>query len=74
MTGFRCKNRKLTLLIDDGSTDRSGEICDDYAAKDPRIRVIHKSNEGISASRNLDLSKAAGEFMLFVDSDEKRTI
>ena len=48
------------LLIDDGSTDRSGEICDRYAARDNRIRVFHKPNGGVSSARNMGLDNACG--------------
>lgn len=58
------------LLIDDGSTDRSGEICDEYAKKDTRIRVFHTKNRGVSAARNLGLDNAKGEWISFVDSDD----
>lgn len=58
------------LLIDDGSTDSSGAICDDYAAKDPRVRVFHKENGGVSSARNLGLDNAQGEWITFVDSDD----
>ncbi len=58
------------LLIDDGSPDRCGEICDEYARKDQRIRVFHTENQGISAARNLGLHEAKGEFIGFVDSDD----
>ena len=58
------------LLIDDGSTDRSGEICDKYAGKDSRIRVFHEKNEGVSASRNKGLEMASGRYVNFVDSDD----
>lgn len=58
------------ILIDDGSPDNSGIICDDYAAKDNRIRVIHKQNAGVSAARNDGLDVATGEFITFVDSDD----
>lgn len=51
------------LLIDDGSKDKSGDICDEYAAKDARIRVFHKDNGGVSSARNLGLVKANGEFI-----------
>ena len=54
------------LLIDDGSTDRSGEICDEYAKKDARIRVFHKENSGVSAARNLGLDNAKGELVLLI--------
>ena len=58
------------LLIDDGSTDRSGAICDEYAAKDKRVRVFHKENGGVSLARNLGLDEAKGEWIEFVDSDD----
>ena len=58
------------LLIDDGSTDGSGAICDGYAAKDSRIRVFHKENGGVSSARNLGLDSAHGEWITFVDSDD----
>ena len=58
------------ILIDDGSPDRCGEICDEYAAKDPRIRVIHKENQGVSAARNAGLDVATGTYIGFVDSDD----
>lgn len=58
------------LLINDGSPDRSGEICDEYAAKDCRIRVFHKSNGGVCSARNVGLDNARGEWIMFVDSDD----
>lgn len=58
------------LLIDDGSPDDSGRICDEYALKDPRIRVLHKENGGVSSARNLGLDNACGEYVTFVDSDD----
>ena len=58
------------LLIDDGSTDNSGEICDHYAQKDSRVKVIHKDNEGVSSARNIGLDQAKGEWITFVDSDD----
>ena len=58
------------LLIDDGSTDGSGAICDEYASKDYRIKVIHKNNEGVSMARNAGLAAASGEYIGFVDSDD----
>ena len=61
------------LLIDDGSTDESGKICDSYAQKDHRIRVFHLSNGGVSKARNIGLSEAKGEFVTFLDSDDMWT-
>lgn len=58
------------LLIDDGSPDKSGEICDEYAARDVRIRVFHKTNGGVSSARNLGIEEAKGEWIMFVDSDD----
>ena len=58
------------LLIDDGSPDRSGEICEEYARQDSRIRVIHQANQGISGARNTGLDAASGEYIQFVDSDD----
>lgn len=58
------------LLIDDGSTDQSGEMCDQYCAKDERFHVIHKKNEGIAAARNDGMDRAKGEFFYFIDSDD----
>ena len=51
------------LLIDDGSLDNSGKICDEYAEKDSKIRVFHKENGGVSSARNLGLDNAKGEFI-----------
>ena len=58
------------LLVDDGSTDTSGAICDGYAAKDSRVRVFHQANSGVSASRNLALDQARGDYLQFLDSDD----
>lgn len=58
------------ILIDDGSTDRSGEICDSYAEKDSRIMVIHKTNGGQAESRNVGIRQAQGKYIGFVDSDD----
>lgn len=58
------------ILVDDGSTDNSGAICDEYARTDTRIKVIHKENGGLSAARNTGLDIARGEFIGFVDSDD----
>lgn len=58
------------LLIDDGSTDRSSCICDEYASKDSRVRAIHTANNGVSHARNVGIEMACGEFITFVDSDD----
>lgn len=58
------------ILVDDGAKDRSGAICDEYAAKDPRIKVIHKENGGLSSARNAGLDMAEGTYIAFVDSDD----
>ena len=58
------------LAVDDGSKDRSGEICDEYALKDPRIRVIHKENGGAPSARNTAIPQAQGKYMYFMDSDD----
>ena len=58
------------LLIDDGSPDRSGAICDQYAEQDARVRVIHKENGGVSTARNAGLDAAVGDYITFVDSDD----
>lgn len=58
------------LLIDDGSTDSSGAICDKYAAEDKRIKVVHKPNTGVSDSKNIALDMARGEYVMFLDSDD----
>lgn len=58
------------ILVDDGSPDNSGIICDEYAAKDDRITVIHQENSGVSSARNTALCRATGEYIVFVDSDD----
>lgn len=58
------------LLVDDGSTDQSGEICDSYAKTDKRIKVIHKQNGGVSTARNAGLLNSSGEYIGFIDSDD----
>ena len=58
------------LLIDDGSPDRCGVICDEYALADPRIKVIHQANGGLSAARNAGLDIASGDLIAFADSDD----
>ena len=74
----RCVNSLLAqsysdfelILVDDGSPDNCGNICEEYAAKDKRIRVIHKENGGLSDARNVGLGIAKGEYIAFVDSDD----
>ena len=63
------KNLEI-ILIDDGSPDNCGKICDEYAKKDNRIKVIHKENGGLSSARNAGLDIAKGEYISFVDSDD----
>lgn len=58
------------ILIDDGSTDSSGAICDEWQRKDVRIKVFHKANEGLSATRNFALDKVNGDYIAWVDSDD----
>lgn len=58
------------LLVDDGSPDRCGEICDEYAGKDKRVRVFHQENAGLSCARNKGLEHASGTYIAFVDSDD----
>ena len=58
------------ILIDDGSTDGSGQICDQFAQRDARIKVFHQANAGVSASRNLGLAKASGQLIGFTDADD----
>lgn len=58
------------ILVNDGSTDNSGIICDQYASKDSRIRVIHKENGGLSDARNAGLNEAKGEYISFIDGDD----
>ena len=74
----RCVNSVLNqtysdleiILVDDGSTDNSGKICDELKNKDNRIIVIHQENQGLSAARNAGIAKALGEYIAFVDSDD----
>ena len=61
------------LLINDGSSDKSGEICDKFALKDDRIKVFHKKNGGVSSSRNLGINNAQGKWIMFIDSDDEIT-
>lgn len=67
-----CQNYKdiEIILVDDGSIDRSGEICDEYSKKDSRVITIHKKNGGVSSARNVGLKSAKGDFITFCDSDD----
>lgn len=58
------------ILVNDGSKDESGDICDEYAQRDARVRVFHKKNGGVSSARNLGLDESRGEWIAFVDSDD----
>lgn len=58
------------ILINDGSTDSSGKICDDYAGRDKRVKVIHQNNQGLSYARNVGTLKANGEWIFYLDSDD----
>lgn len=69
ITAQTYKNLEI-LLVDDGSTDGTGELCDSLAGEDARIRVFHKENGGSSSARNLGISQAKGEYLGFVDSDD----
>lgn len=63
------KNLEI-ILVDDGSKDRSGEICEEYAKKDCRVKVIHKENGGLSSARNAGMDIATGKYIIFVDADD----
>lgn len=63
------KNLEI-IVVDDGSTDNTGKICDEYANKDSRINVIHQENEGLSSARNAALDIMTGEYIAFIDSDD----
>ncbi|MBQ9686737.1 MAG: glycosyltransferase family 2 protein [Oscillospiraceae bacterium] len=58
------------LLVDDGSTDESGAICDEYAARDKRVRVFHKANGGLMSARRCAIERAGGDYCVFLDSDD----
>lgn len=63
------KNLEI-ILVDDGSPDKSGEMCDEYAKKDDRIKAVHKENGGLSSARNAGIDAASGKYICFVDSDD----
>ena len=58
------------ILVDDGSTDRSPQLCDEWAGKDPRIKVVHQQNGGLSAARNTGIELSKGDYITFIDSDD----
>ena len=58
------------ILVDDGSKDASGNICDEFAGNDMRIRAIHQKNTGLSAARNIGIDVAQGKYIMFIDSDD----
>ena len=58
------------IVVDDGSTDESGKICDEIAKRDSRVTVIHKDNAGLSSARNIGIQVASGKYIAFVDSDD----
>ena len=69
ITGQTYKNLEI-ILVDDGSPDRCGEICEEYARNDKRITVYHKENGGLSDARNYGMARSHGEYITFVDSDD----
>ena len=58
------------ILVDDGSTDNSGSICEEYAVIDKRVRVFHQVNAGVSSARNQGISLVSGEYLTFLDADD----
>lgn len=68
---YQTYNNLEIILVDDGSTDNSGEICDSYGIRDKRIKVIHKQNGGLSDARNVGIKIAKGKYITFVDSDDE---
>ena len=59
------------ILVDDGSTDKSGQICDTHPQKDKRIKVVHKKNGGVSSARNRGIQEATSKFISFIDADDE---
>lgn len=69
---LRSKNRDLQIIVvDDGSSDATSAICDEYARKDSRIEVVHKRNGGVSSARNCGLKRMTGDYVAFVDADDE---
>ena len=64
-----CKGLEI-ILVNDGSTDNSGQICDEFSSLDRRFRVIHKENGGVSSARNIGIERATGKYIAFIDSDD----
>ena len=60
----------MLILVDDGSPDNCPKICDEYASRDNRIKVIHKENGGVSSARNVGLDNVSGEYICFIDPDD----
>ena len=58
------------ILVDDGSPDNCGKMCDDFSKRDERVRVVHKKNGGVSSARNAGLKIATGDYIIFIDSDD----
>ncbi len=69
VVGQSCTDLEI-LLVDDGSPDRSPEMCDAWAARDPRVRVLHRKNGGAASARNAGLDAATGNFIFFADADD----
>ena len=63
-------NHLQIILVNDGSKDNSGKMCEDWATKDARISVIHQENQGLSGARNTGMAAASGQFLVFMDSDD----
>ena len=69
ITNQTYKNLEI-LLVDDGSTDNSGTICDNFSKNDNRLKVFHKKNGGLSDARNYGIERATGSYIMFIDSDD----
>ena len=62
------------IIVNDGSTDESGRICDTYAEKDRRVKVIHQNNKGLSAARNTGIERSTGQVIAFLDPDDEENV